>query len=163
MVISLTRLLASKSEVVSQLRKRLLSYNAGDGPGAGIGHGAVEIAMYMGDIQDHILTLQHSLVYYERMLSQSQPLYLAQLDTFLSVSKSRKTKKFLYLSITSICVVLVQTLVGIFSMNVTLPTNNPGSRFNVFGIIIAGAVLEVLSLLFLVRRWWVSANTRPPR
>jgi len=51
LVTSLTRLLASKSEVVAQIRKRLLTTGQ-----SGLGNGAgkdddVEVAIYMGDVQ----------------------------------------------------------------------------------------------------------------
>ena len=51
LVTSLARLLATKSEVVAQIRKRLLSSNP-----SGLGNGAsedddTEIAIHMGDVQ----------------------------------------------------------------------------------------------------------------
>lgn len=51
LVTSLTRLLATKSEVVAQIRKRLLTSNH-----SGLGNGAgkdddMEVAIYMGDVQ----------------------------------------------------------------------------------------------------------------
>lgn len=53
LVTSLARLLATKSEVVSQIRKRLLTTSQsglGNGISKGDG-GVVEVAMYMGDVQ----------------------------------------------------------------------------------------------------------------
>lgn len=51
LVTSLTRLLATKSEVVAQIRKRLLtSGQSGLGNGAGK-HDDIEVAIYMGDVQ----------------------------------------------------------------------------------------------------------------
>lgn len=56
LVTSLTRLLATKSEVVAQIRKRLLTAGR-----SGLGNGAgkdddIEVAIYMGDVQGKIFS-----------------------------------------------------------------------------------------------------------
>lgn len=58
LVTSLTRLLATKSEVVAQIRKRLLTAGR-----SGLGNGAgkdddIEVAIYMGDVQGKTLYLR---------------------------------------------------------------------------------------------------------
>ncbi|KAF8898788.1 hypothetical protein BD779DRAFT_1485544 [Infundibulicybe gibba] len=152
-VTSLARLLASKYEVVAQIRKRLL--NAGQ---SGLGNGSskgedIEIAIYMGDIQDHILTLQHSLSHYERMLSESHPTYLSQLRTTVALTKSGTDKALIFLTIVSIAVLCIQTLIGSFSLNIHIPANGhgPGEPYN---------VLILCAYLAVVRWWWVQAKRR---
>jgi magnesium transporter len=154
LVTSLTRLLATKSEVVTQIRKRLLS---GSGNGKASSSEEVEVAMYMGDVQDHILTLQNSLDHYERMLSQSHPTYLQQLRTEVGKTKSGADKALVYLSVVSMAVVCIQTIIGIFSLNVTLPVS---TNFEVFGIVIAINCVVLTAFLGLVRRWWINAKRR---
>ncbi|KAF8506661.1 hypothetical protein F5888DRAFT_1644324 [Russula emetica] len=70
---SVARVLGTKPEVVAGIRKRLL---ASDGPDAS---DDAEVAIYFGDVQDHILTLQQSLAHYERMLNKSHPMYIQNL------------------------------------------------------------------------------------
>ncbi|KAE9408147.1 hypothetical protein BT96DRAFT_962830 [Gymnopus androsaceus JB14] len=152
LVTSLARLLAAKSEVVTQLRKRLLSES---GNGKAGSSEEIEVAMYMGDVQDHILTLQHSLDHYERMLSQSHPTYLQQLRTDVSLAKSGADKALVYLSVVSMGVVCLQTVIGLFSLNVTVPIS---TNFEVFGIVIALECVVLTAFLALVRRWWVNAK-----
>ncbi|GAW06110.1 cation transporter [Lentinula edodes] len=132
LVTSLTRLLAAKSEVVAQIRKRLLT---GSGNGTSVNNDEAEVAMYMGDVQDHILSLQHSLAHYERMLSQSHPTYLQQLRTHVSLTKSGADKALVYLTTVSMAVLCLQTVIGMFSQNVNVPAS-PDS-FHVFGIVIS--------------------------
>lgn len=93
LVTSLGRLLATKSDVIGQLRKRLQGTNGNavdwdEGDMAG----GQEVGIYLGDVQgaffnqllalcspartDHILTMQQSLNHYERMLSHDHPAYL---------------------------------------------------------------------------------------
>ncbi|SJL05262.1 uncharacterized protein ARMOST_08628 [Armillaria ostoyae] len=155
LVTSLTRLLASKADVVLQIRKRLLS-----------GHDKkvedVEIAIYMGDIQDHILTLQHSLAHYERMLSQSHPIYLSQLRTSVALTKAGTDKALIVLTVVSIGVLCIQPLIGLVSVNVTIPGNGltPDYPYNAFGIVIALSLVITFIYLTMVRRWWLQAKRR---
>jgi len=167
LVTSLTRLLATKSEVVMQIRKRLLTPSTSvTGLGNGKAKGdSVDVAIYMGDVQDHILTLQHSLNYYEHVLSQSHPTYLAQLGVAVAATKASTDKAVMILTIVSIAVACIQVLVGLFSLNVRVPTNKgmdgqTGGPHNLFGIVLALAITIIVILLGVVRRWWIQARQR---
>lgn len=61
---------------------------------------------------DHILTLQHSLNYYERMLSESHPIYLSQLRTNFVMSQSEASKNLVFLTSGSMAVLCMQALLG---------------------------------------------------
>lgn len=65
---------------------------------------------------DHILTLQHSLAHYERMLSQSHPAYLSQLRTTAALTKGGTDKAIIYLTFVTIAVLCAQTLIGIHTI-----------------------------------------------
>lgn len=155
LVTSLARLLAAKSEVVAQLKKRLLTGSISKADDT-------EVAIYMGDVQDHILTMQHSLSHYERMLSQSHPIYLSQLRNTVSKTKAGADQALIVLTIVSIAVLCIQTLIGVFSMNVTIPRNDifPDQPYNVFGIVLALACTVLATYLALVRRWWLQSKRR---
>ncbi|KAJ7634263.1 hypothetical protein DFH06DRAFT_1436950, partial [Mycena polygramma] len=156
LVTSLSRLLATKSEVVAQLRKRLLT-SVQSGPSNSDVERA-EVAMYLGDVQDHILTLENALSHYERMLSQSHPLYISHIRTTVAITKGGSDKALLYLSSVSIGVLCIQTLIGVCSINVTIPHNTlDGDRFNAFAIVIILASVIISSYLRLVWVWWRSA------
>jgi magnesium transporter len=80
----------------------------------------MEVAIYMGDVQgmlyllqeshlielclDHILTLEHALRHYERMLSQSHPLYIAHVRATVAITKSGSDKAVIFLSGTALLV-----------------------------------------------------------
>jgi magnesium transporter len=126
-VTSLTRLLATKSDVVAQIRKRLLTTGLGNGTAK---DDDIEVAIYMGDIQgmtfaspvfvhldyplsiDHILTLQHSLAHYERMLSQSHPTYLSQLRVTTMKTKQSQDKAVMLLTIVIMAVLCNLPMIG---------------------------------------------------
>lgn len=141
LVTGLGRLLGTKSDVVTQIRKRLTRSAQGEHTSE-----ALEIAIYMGDVQgqclrnaeymsclttefiptDHILTLQNALAHYERMLSQSHPIYLAQLRSMFEKTKCRTDMNLLYLTIISIASMCLQPLIG---MCMNLYFSLAGSRW----------------------------------
>lgn len=57
----------------------------------------------MKQIADHILTLQHSLVYYERMLSDWNPTYISQLSAEISIAKNKADVNLLYVTTVAVC------------------------------------------------------------
>ena len=121
----LGRLLATKADVVSQIRKRLAK------TGQSSTSDEQEVAIYMGDVEgacllledvnarrltflpvDHILTLQTALAHYERLLSQSHPQYLAKLRSESEGAKGSIDMNILYLSTVSIGALVVGPLIG---------------------------------------------------
>ncbi|KXN90066.1 Magnesium transporter ALR2 [Leucoagaricus sp. SymC.cos] len=157
LVTSLNRLLASKAEVIAQIRKRLLKAGT-SGPGNGPKAEELEVAIYLGDVQDHILTLQHSLNHYERVLSESHPTYLSQLRTSFATSKAGTSKNVVYLTTVSICVPCIQVVVAIFSMNVTVPQTE--TSFKLFGGVVCIAVFICCVYIGVVRYWWKQAGKK---
>ncbi|KAJ7125622.1 hypothetical protein C8R43DRAFT_898190 [Mycena crocata] len=159
LVTSISRLLATKSEVVTQLRKRLLTSASGN---ATEDKEAAEVAIYFGDVQDHILTLENALGHYERMLSHSHPLYISHVRATVAITKGGSDKALIFLSSVSIAVLCVQTLIaGLCSINVNVPHNTlDGGKFNAFGIVLALAILILASYVRLVLHWWRTAKRR---
>ncbi|KAJ3558813.1 hypothetical protein NM688_g704 [Phlebia brevispora] len=162
LVTSLTRVLATKSEVVASVKKRL--FMTGE---SGLGNGTMDdqdVFVYMGDVQDHILTLQQSLAHYERMLSQSHPTYLTHLRLSASKAKSGSDKAIVILSIISMAVLITQAVIGFNSMNIHLPHNpKPSHDYSVFGIVIAISFSVLLLYAIVVRWWWVRALKKQRR
>ncbi|KAG0708818.1 hypothetical protein DFH29DRAFT_993689 [Suillus ampliporus] len=158
LVTSLTRLLATKSEVISQIRKRFLI--GGRQTASPQGNEDLEIAIYMGDVQDHILTLQQSLHHYEHMLSDSHPAYLTQLRVRVAKTKEYTDKAILTVSLISIGILCIQIPIGLFSLNIRIPKNSihPPGPFNYFAMVIL--LLFGIETVFLVtvRRWWNQAK-----
>ncbi|KAH9898329.1 hypothetical protein C8Q73DRAFT_727005 [Cubamyces lactineus] len=159
LVTSLTRFLAVKSEVVTQVKKRLLTQGEW-----GLGTGTdndLDVFVYMGDVQDHILTLQQSLAHYERMLNQSHPTYLSQLRLSVSKAKSNSDKAIVSLTVISLGVLCIQTLLSLMSMNCDVPHDPIGSnKYDAFAAVIAVATLITILYGLVVRRWWIHARRR---
>ncbi|KAI0825063.1 hypothetical protein BC628DRAFT_1375272 [Trametes gibbosa] len=159
LVTSLTRFLAVKSEVVAQIKKRLLTQGEW-----GLGTGTeddLDVFVYMGDVQDHILALQQSLAHYERMLNQSHPTHLAQLRVSVNRAKAGTDKAIVSLTVVSLGVLCVQTLLALASMNCEVPADPFDThRFDVFAAVIALSVVIMAIYGLVVRHWWIQAKRR---
>ncbi|KAI1151162.1 hypothetical protein F4825DRAFT_370858 [Nemania diffusa] len=111
----------------------------------------MDIGMYLGDIQDHVVTMMTNLTHFEKILSRAHSNYLAQL-TIDSISQGTKTNAGLS-KITFIATVIVplNIVTGLFGMNVEVPFIHNGNLNAFFGILGSLVGFVVLALL-LARR-----------
>lgn len=142
-VMLLMRLLANKADVIKMFAKRYqekqhlwhryeLTQHLG------------EIALYLGDIQDHVLTMFQNLGSYEKIFSRSHANYLAQL-LVMSLDGNRKLNK-IFTTITLLATVIVplHVMTGLFGMNVTVPgegIKNLHWWFGILGVAIAAMLI----------------------
>ncbi|KAI1757464.1 hypothetical protein F4782DRAFT_130636 [Xylaria castorea] len=107
----------------------------------------MDIGMYLGDIQDHVVTMMTNLTHFEKILSRAQSNYLAQL-TIDSISQGTKTNAVLS-KITFIATVIVplNIVTGLFGMNVNVPfahNNNLTAFFGILGSLVGFVVIALL-------------------
>ena len=145
LVTTLGRLLSSKYEVVAQVRKRL----AGQ-----------EVSIYMGDVQDHIITLLQSLTHHEHLLSHSHPAYLSHLRMSLSEAKGGLDEALMLLGLVSLLVLCSQSIATLGGINVRVPRSED---YSAFGVFVAVAVMLSMISLGLARYWFVKAHGRASR
>lgn len=130
LITSLSRLLASKSELLGQIRKGMKSDVGIIGTG-GRGAHLDDVIIYLGDVQgalraglswrcdsntthdlDHVITLQQSLAHLERVLSAAHPTFVSDRQ----LAKEERTRKMdrvlLYLSTVTISVICMQVITG---------------------------------------------------
>jgi len=128
LVTSLVRLLATKSDVLTAFRKRMMRVAALKSKSmTGRSSDDLEVAIYSGDVQgqfplrcllnfvmeriaDHILTLQHALVHYERLLSELN--HISQLRGEVSKTKNKADVNLLYLTMVAACCATLQIMIG---------------------------------------------------
>ncbi|RUP46091.1 hypothetical protein BC936DRAFT_147370 [Jimgerdemannia flammicorona] len=92
-VMQMLRLLSTKADVVKALMKRFEDRFSEMKMEAGVGVGGMSgpinvpkkamhhnVALYLGDIQDHIITMVQNLNHYEKILARSHSNYLAQVS-----------------------------------------------------------------------------------
>ena len=126
-------------------------------PPGSIAQPRADIALYLGDIQDHVVTMFQNLLAYEKIFSRSHSNYLAQLQVE-SVNANNKTTELLS-TVTLIGTILVplNLVTGLFGMNVTVPGEATGSLGWFFGIL--GIMVFIAILFFLIAKIWLDKLT----
>ena len=131
-VMSLMRLLGGKADVIKGFSKRCNTDFSVTPRG--------EIGLYLGDIQDHVVTMTSNLGHFEKMLSRSHSNYLAQLNVS-GIAQGNKTNEVLSkITLAATILVPLNLISGVFGMNVPVPGKNStglGWFFGIIGVIFA--------------------------
>ncbi|KAI1078484.1 cora-like Mg2+ transporter [Whalleya microplaca] len=111
----------------------------------------MDIGMYLGDIQDHVVTMMTNLTHFEKILSRAHSNYLAQL-TIDSITQGTETNAGLSkITFLASIIVPLNVITGLFGMNVKVPFMDDGNLHAFFGIV-ASLVTFCLICLFIARR-----------
>ncbi|KAK6075380.1 CorA-like Mg2+ transporter [Seiridium cupressi] len=143
--LGLMRILGGKADVLKGFAKRC-NENYRVTP-------RMDIGMYLGDIQDHVVTMMTNLTHFEKILSRAHSNYLAQL-TIDSITQGTKTNEGLA-KITFLASVIVplNVITGLFGMNVKVPWQSDYSdNLNAFGGIVATMITVSLLALYIAKR-----------
>jgi len=146
-VINLMRLLGGKADVLKGFTKRC-NENYKMTP-------RVDIGLYLGDIQDHVVTGMNNLNHCERMLGRAHTNYLAQLSVDSNIQSNEMNKKLKTVTVIASIIVPLNVISSVFGMNVPIPWEGSGTLLP-FGLILAVMGFIVLILL-CVSRWqrWI--------
>ena len=141
-VLNMMRLLGGKADVIKGFAKRCNESFEMTPRG--------DIGLYLGDIQDHVVTMMSNLGHVEKMLSRSHANYLAQLNVD-NILKGNSTNKALA-KITVVATILVplNLVTGLFGMNVPVPWVGSTSLAPFGGII--GCIFLFIFLSLCVAR-----------
>lgn len=126
-IIALMRLISGKADVLKGFTKRC-NANYKVTP-------RMDIGLYLGDIQDHVITMMTSLGHFEKMLSRAHSNYLAQL-TISNINTGTSTNRTLS-KITVVASILVplNLISGTWGMNVPVPWEGATGLGPFFGIV----------------------------
>ncbi|KAJ5885694.1 hypothetical protein N7504_011530 [Penicillium tannophilum] len=142
-VMSLMRLLGGKADVIRGFSKRCNEQYAMTPRG--------DIGLYLGDIQDHVVTMMSNLAHFEKMLSRSHTNYLAQLNVTNLVLGNHVNKVLSKVTLIATILVPMNLICGLFGMNVEVPGKNADGLGWFFGILgVMGAIVVVSMCL---ARW----------
>lgn len=112
-VMSLYRLLGNKAEVIKGFAKRC-NEDWAVAPKS-------EIGLYLGDIQDHILTMTSNLSHYETLLSRAHSNYLAQVSIRMNERQEQTGDILNKLTVLGTIVLPMNIICGMWGMNVKVP------------------------------------------
>lgn len=125
-VMTLMRLLQGKADVIKMFAKRCqdeaIRFNTSSKTGTA--QPRADIALYLGDIQDHIITMFQSLLSYEKIFSRSHSNYLAQLQVESFYSNVKVTDMLSKVTLLGTILVPMNLVTGLFGMNVRVPGND---------------------------------------
>ena len=112
-VMSLYRLLGNKADVIKGLAKRC-NEQWEVAPRSDIG-------LYLGDIQDHIVTMTSNLGHYEKILARSHQNYLAQINIRMNERQEQTADVLGKLTVLGTIVLPMNIITGLWGMNVWVP------------------------------------------
>jgi len=126
-VLNMMRLLGGKADVIRGFAKRCNeSYDMtprGD------------IGLYLGDIQDHVVTMMSNLGHVEKMLGRSHGNYLAQLNVDSIMKGNGVNRSLTKITVVATVLVPLNLITGLFGMNVHVPGEGVDGYAWFFGII----------------------------
>src|ERR1700712_2342583 len=138
-VMGLMKLLGGKADVLRGFTKRC-NANYRVTP-------RMDIGLYLGDIQDHVVTMMTSLAHFEKMLSRSHSNYLAQLSIDNITQGNNANKVLSQITLLASILVPLNLVCGMFGMNVAVPFKNSESLAPFFGILGTLFAIVIISLL----------------
>ena len=112
-VMGLSRLLGNKADVIKQFSKRC-NEQWEVAPRS-------EIGLYLGDIQDHIVTMTGNLSHYEALLSRAHSNYLAQVHIRMNERSEKNGDILGKLTVVGTIVLPMNIICGMWGMNVRVP------------------------------------------
>ncbi|KXS22122.1 hypothetical protein M427DRAFT_92830 [Gonapodya prolifera JEL478] len=108
----LLRLLSGKSDVLRTLVKRARDRFAHP-----------EVSLYLGDIQDHVLTSMQNLDHHEKTLARSHSNYLAQISIEITQSSNKTNDVVMKMTALASILVPLNIVTGLWGMNVSCSYN----------------------------------------
>lgn len=114
-----------------------------------------DIALYLGDIQDHLLTMYQNLLAYEKIFARSHTNYLAQLQVESFNSNNKVTEMLGKVTMLGTMLVPLNIIPGLFGMNVKVPgggQENLGWFFGILAVMICLALSAWFGASYWVKR-----------
>jgi magnesium transporter len=137
-VMGLMKLLGGKADVLKGFTKRC-NANYKVTP-------RMDIGLYLGDIQDHVVTMMTSLAHFEKMLSRSHSNYLAQLSIDNITQGNNANKVLSKITLLASILVPLNLVCGMFGMNVEVPwrnVDNLGPFFGILGVLLLFVIISL--------------------
>jgi len=142
-VMSLYRLMGNKADVIKGFAKRC-NEQWQVAPRS-------EIGLYLGDIQDHIITMVSNLNHMEKILSRSHSNYLAQINIKMNERQEQTADVLGRLTVLGTIVLPMNIITGLWGMNVIVPGQNV-ENLDWFWCITAGLVVFGFMCYWIAKR-----------
>ncbi|KAJ3168973.1 CorA metal ion transporter [Geranomyces variabilis] len=110
-VMQLFRLLSTKADVLKTVIKRCGERLPADS----------ETSLYLGDIQDHAITMVQNLIHFEKTLARAHSNYLAQISIEITVASNNTNEVVTKMTAMASMLLPLNVVTGLFGMNVHVP------------------------------------------
>lgn len=134
-VMLVMRLLSAKADVIKAFSKRF-----NDLEGA-----QLEIGMYLGDIQDHIVTMLLALGHYEKLLARFHSNYLAQINIDMTKVNNDTNDVLGKITILGTIVLPINVVTGLWGMNCIVPGQDYEGLAWFWGIVAGMALFSIVA------------------
>ncbi|RFU35241.1 hypothetical protein B7463_g1165, partial [Scytalidium lignicola] len=145
-VMGLYRLLGNKADVIKGFAKRCNE------------HWEVaprsEIGLYLGDIQDHIVTMTSNLSHYEKILARAHGNYLAQINIRMNERQEQTADVLGKLTVLGTIVLPMNIITGLWGMNVWVPGQDFEGDLTWFWCITAGLLCFGASCYYIAKLFY---------
>ncbi|KAI8048178.1 hypothetical protein BDF22DRAFT_658463 [Syncephalis plumigaleata] len=138
-VMTAMRLLGAKADVMRGLIKRCDDRVGG------------EIGLYLGDIQDHLITMLQNVAHYEKIIARAHSNYLAQISIELTQSSNLTNDVMTKLTVLGTILVPMNVVTGLWGMNVEVPGSKAEGLAWFFGIIGGMTLIGIISYIYMRR------------
>ncbi|OCK81214.1 cora-domain-containing protein [Lepidopterella palustris CBS 459.81] len=142
-VMGLYRLLGNKADVIKGFAKRC-NEQWDVAPRS-------EIGLYLGDIQDHIVTMTGNLSHYENLLSRAHSNYLAQINIRMNERQEKTSDILGKLTVLGTIVLPMNIVTGMWGMNVLVPGQDGDTLYWFWGITM-GLLMFGFGSFFIAKR-----------
>ncbi|TRX97725.1 hypothetical protein FHL15_001480 [Xylaria flabelliformis] len=143
-VMALYRLLGNKADVIKGFAKRCNE------------HWEVaprsDIGLYLGDIQDHIVTMTANLSHYEMILARCHANYIAQINIRMNERAEQTADVLGKLTVLGTIVLPMNIITGLWGMNVWVPGQDYEGDLTWFFCITGGLVVFGLSCFWIAKK-----------
>lgn len=143
-VMGLYRLMGNKADVIKGFSKRC-NEQWDVAPRS-------EIGLYLGDIQDHIVTMVANLVHVEKILSRGHSNYLAQISIKMNERQEETADTLGRLTVLGTIVLPMNIVTGLWGMNVLVPGQGDEDHLMWFWGITAGLLMFGTFFYFVAKR-----------
>ena len=160
-VMSVLRLLGSKADVIKGFSKRfseqLEATTLWNSNGAYINRSSnglqpkSDIGMYLGDIQDHIVTMVQSLNHYEKLLARFHSNYLAQINIDMTKVNNDTNDVLGKITILGTIVLPINVVTGLWGMNCIVPGQDYEGLAWFFSIVFCMFLFSVFAYYYAKR------------
>lgn len=151
-VMTLQRAMSAKAEVLRVLLKRLESLASATAlSGAAAATSFKDTVLYLGDVQDHVLTMSQLLVETATTLSRAHSNYLASISIEITQSSNRTNDTMTKLTALASVLLPLNVITGLWGMNVRVPgMADEASSYGWFiGILCAMSVVVIGGFLWV--------------